>query len=295
MTLDAPTVDIPLLEGLRDIARNYDAILCDVWGVIHNGERAHPRALDAVRRYRDGGGCVLLFSNAPRLNAYARMSLEALGAGGDLYDGVVTSGDVTLEALASGRLGRACFYLGPGHDRRFVEESNLNAVNEDAAEFILCVGLRDDEREKVEGYRPLLQRMAMRSVPMVCANPDIIVERGENLLPCAGALARLYETLGGKVRYFGKPHKDIYLHAWKILEGKVGGILDKKRVLAVGDGIATDILGARDFGIDSVFITGGIAALEVGDDAHTPSPQRLKRFYEAHNVQPVAAMAHLSW
>ncbi|MCY4032459.1 MAG: TIGR01459 family HAD-type hydrolase [Hyphomicrobiales bacterium] len=295
MMPDTSTADIPLLEGLRALARNYDAILCDVWGVIHNGRQAHPAALDAVRRYRDGGGCVLLFSNAPRSNIHARKSLEALGVGGDLYDGVVTSGDVTLEVLASGRLGRACFYLGPGRDRHFMEESKLNAVDENTAEFILCVGLRDDERDKVEEYLPLLRRMAARSIPMVCANPDIIVERGENLLPCAGALARLYESLGGDVRYFGKPHKDIYRHAWKILEDKTGGVLDKKRVLAIGDGIATDILGARDFGIDAVFVTGGIAALEVGDDARTPSPQRLRHFFEAHEVRPVAAMTHLFW
>lgn len=295
MMPDTSTVDIPLLEGLRTVARNYDAILCDVWGVIHNGRRVHTDALDAVRRYRDGGGCVLLFSNAPRSNAYARRSLETFGVGGDFYDGVVTSGDVTLEVLMSGRLGRACFYLGPGRDRHFIEESNLNAVDENTAEFILCVGLRDDERDKVEEYRPLLQRMAMRSIPMVCANPDIIVERGENLLPCAGALARLYESLGGEVRYFGKPHKDIYRYAWKILESKVGGAPDKKRVLAVGDGVATDILGARDFGIDAVFVTGGIAALEVGDDAHMLSPQRLKHFCESHEVQPIAAMTHLFW
>ena len=295
MMLDASTGNIPLIEGLRDIARNYDAVLCDVWGVIHNGMCAHPDALDAVRRYRDGGGCVLLFSNAPRSNARTRVSLEALGVRGEFHDGVVTSGDVTLKALASGRLGRACYYLGPNRDRHFVEESNLDAVDEGAAEFILCVGLHDDERDKIEEYRPLLQRMAARPIAMVCANPDIVVGRDASLLPCAGALARLYESLGGEVRYFGKPHKDIYLHAWKILEDKTGGALDKKRVLAIGDGIMTDILGAHNFGIDAVFVTGGIAALEVGDDARTPSPQRLKHFCDAHNVKPIAAMTHLSW
>ena len=286
---------IPFCAGLSRLASAYDALLCDVWGVLHNGVQAWPEAMDALSRYRAGGGRIVLISNAPRSQARTRLSLAALGIDDALYDAVVTSGDVTRHVLASGEYGQCCYYLGPRRDMDFLQESGLTAVEAEAAEVILCMGMRDDERERVEDYRPLLQSLAGRGLKMVCANPDLVVKRGGHLVPCAGSLAALYQESGGAVLYFGKPHERIYRHAWEILEQLTGAPMDKKKALAVGDGMGTDILGAARFGLDALFITGGIAAAALEADARHSSEERLAQLCAAHGVRPIAAMTHLCW
>ena len=163
------------------------------------------------------------------------------------------------------------------------------------AELILCTGLHDDETETPEEYRIMLQSLARRGLKMICANPDLVVKRGGRLVPCAGSLAALYQELGGEALYFGKPHERIYRYAWEILERLTGAPMDKKKVLAVGDGIATDILGAARFGLDAVFITGGIAAAELQADGTHRVGEKVARFCASHGVHPTAAMARLRW
>ena len=292
MPSDSP---IPVQTGLRHLADGYDAMLCDVWGVLHNGVRAYPGAVEALTRWRDSGRRTVLVSNAPRASARTLDSMARLGIGAELYDEAVTSGDVTRHVLASGEYGRRCYYLGPGHDKGLLQESGLEAVAAEDADVILCLGLRDDEAEQAGDYRSLLQDLAGRGLTMICANPDLVVDRGGLLVPCAGSLAALYQELGGKAVYFGKPHERIYRHALGILEQRIGRPLAKQRVLAVGDGIGTDILGAVRFGLDSLFITGGIAAAELGTDALHPAAERLARFCAAHAIRPTAAMSQLRW
>ena len=277
------------------MAGEYDAMLCDVWGVLHNGVRAYPEAVDALARWRAAGRRTVLISNAPRSAARTRDSLAQLGIGAQLYDEVLTSGDVTCRLLASGEYGRRCYYLGPERDRGLLQESGLTAATAQEAEVILCVGLHDDATESVEEYRPLLQSLAARRLTMICANPDLVVQRGGELIACAGSLAALYQRLGGEAVYFGKPHERIYRRAWEILETLLPRPLAKQRVLAVGDGIATDILGATRFGLDALFITGGIAAAQLGADVLHPQAQRLAQLCAEHDVRPVAAMSRLRW
>lgn len=287
---------IPLIEGLHQLAHDYEALFCDVWGVLHNGIRAYPEAVDALSRFGARGGRTLLLSNAPRSRRRVRRHLHDLGVDAAIFDEVITSGDLVHLALTSGELGRHCYYLGPERDAHFLQENGLTAVNEEeAAEVVLCLGMRDDEREQVEDYRSLLQRLASRGLKMICANPDLVVKRGKRLVPCAGSLAQMYAILGGKVLYFGKPHESIYLHSWGILEEILGRTVAKKRVLAIGDGIQTDILGATIFGIDALFIIGGIAAKHLVGNALHPSELKLAKYCAAHDVHPIAAMTYLRW
>lgn len=287
---------IPLLDGLHQVADHYDALFCDIWGVLHNGICAFPEAVEALGRFGGRGGRTLLLTNAPRAGRITRRSLRNLGIGAELYSEVITSGDLLRLALASGDHGGRCYYIGPEYDVSFLRENGLVAVDrEEEAEVILCLGMQDDKSEHVEEYRSLLQSLAARGLKMICANPDLVVKRGTSLVPCAGSLAQLYSSLGGDVLYFGKPHESIYVHAWGILEKLAGGPVAKNRVLAIGDGIQTDILGARHFGLDAVFITGGIAARHLGSDPLPPSKQKLAQFCIAHEVHPIAAMTHLRW
>ena len=286
---------IPLQTGLRHLADSYDALLCDVWGVLHNGVQTYPGVIDALTRWRAAGRRTILISNAPRSSDRTRRSLTRLGIGAELYDAMVTSGDVTRHVLASGEYGRRCYYLGPRHDQDLLQESGLTSASAHDADVILCVGLRDDEAEQAEDYRPLLQSLAKRGLTMICANPDLVVDRGGQLVPCAGSLAALYQEIGGQAVYFGKPHERIYRHSCEILEKQIRRPLARQSILAVGDGIATDILGATRFGIDALFITGGIAAAHLGKDALHPDPELLARLCAAHGVRPVAAMPRLCW
>ena len=287
---------IPFATGLHRLAAGYDALLCDVWGVLHDGVRAHPEAAEALSRYRDGGGRVVLISNAPRSGARLSGFLHDYGIGRHLYDDVVTSGDVTARILASGAYGRRCFYLGPERDKDLMEGSEMEAVEEASeADVILCVGLRDDAREQTEDYRALLRSLAERGLTMVCANPDQVVERGGVLVHCAGSLAALYEELGGECLYFGKPRQEIYRLAWEAVERVLGRAADKERVLAIGDGVATDMRGAADFGVDALFVTGGLAWRAFGDDPLRPQAEAVARFCAERNVRPIAALPRLRW
>ena len=286
---------MPLISGLSAIADNYDALLCDVWGVLHNGKRAYPGVPEALDNFRKKGGTVLLLSNAPRPSAALPAMFEQLGIPHDVYDGILTSGDATKECLASHRYGRACYHIGPERDLPLFEDTGVSRVAEDKGAFILVTGPFDDEVEGPDDYTEQFQRLAARGLTMICANPDIMVERGERLIYCAGALARAYEEAGGKTVYFGKPHGPIYDIARERLALYRGDGVPDRRILAMGDGLATDIKGANGAGIDALFVTGGVFAAECGDNPEQPEPQKVRNVLAKHDVKAVGAMARLAW
>lgn len=246
-----------LIAGLGALAGRYDVLLCDVWGVIHDGHAAFPPACDSLARWRAEGGEVILISNAPRPAAEVAAQLVGLGAPRAAWSALVTSGDVTRTLLAESAPGPA-FHIGPERDAPLWQSLGLAFSDLEEAAFLLATGLTDDEVETPEDYRPLLADAAALGLPMICANPDIVVQRGARLIPCAGALAQLYEALGGAVAMAGKPYPPIYDAALAEARRLAGGDVDRRRVLAVGDGLPTDIAGAEAQGLDALFIAGGI-------------------------------------
>jgi len=250
-----------ILKGLRDLVGRYDVLLCDVWGVVHDGRAAFPGPCAALARWRAGAGPVVLISNSPRLAADVGRQLESLGAPRKAWSALVTSGDVTRILLAERAPGPA-FALGPDRDRVLYEGLGLAFASIDEAAFISCTGLFDDEAETPEDYADLLAAGAERRLEMICANPDKVVQRGDRLVYCAGALAELYQRLGGAVRMAGKPHAPIYAASLARAGELMAGGLDRRRVLAVGDGVATDMAGAVAQGLDALYIARGIHAAE---------------------------------
>jgi len=253
---------------LSALVRDYDVILCDVWGVIRDGRALIDGALDALTRFRASGGSVILLSNSPQRSDWLLSHLAQLGAGNGRWDGAVTSGDAIFEELSRRAPGPA-YKLGPDYDDGLYEGTGLAFAPLEDAAFISCTGLVDFETETPEQYRDLLSEAALRRLPLVCANPDIVVQVGGALRYCAGALAQLYEALGGTVVMAGKPHPPIYELAYRRLEA-LGVDADRSRILAIGDGPKTDIAGAQGEGIDALFITGGITGERLAGpfDAH---------------------------
>jgi len=276
------------VAGLAELAGGYTALICDVWGVLHNGVTAFPGAVDALQRFRQGGGRVLLLTNAPRPSGPIREQLRLLSVPDDAYDAIVTSGDVTRAVLAE-RPGAKVFHLGPDRDLSFYEGLDMSFVGPDDADLVSCTGLFDDMTETPESYRGLLERLAARRLGLVCANPDLVVERGGHLVYCAGALAELYSELGGQATLVGKPHAPIYAAARARLSE-----LGAERILAIGDGLPTDIAGACRNGIDVLFVTAGIHAADFGpvDD---PDPERVGARLAAEGLSAVGFMPHLTW
>ena len=253
------------IASLGDIAERYDAVLSDVWGVIHDGKAAFPEACAALKRFRDERGPVLLLSNAPRPGEDVVKLLDQLGVPRESYDGILTSGDATRAEME--RRGACAFHhIGPERDRAVWDGLPAREARLDAASFILCTGFFDDERESPDDYVETLATAREAGLSMICANPDIQVHRGAKLIWCAGALAAAYEKLGGEVIYFGKPHPPVYDAALSELARLKAAALEPVKILAIGDGLRTDILGANRVGVDALFITGGIHGEQFADE-----------------------------
>ncbi len=242
----------------------HDVWLCDVWGVIHNGVAAFPSAVDALQRYRASGGTVILITNAPRPSPPVRVQLAGLGVPDDAFDDVVTSGDVTRELIQS-QPDANLFHLGPPRDMPLLNGLSNPMVDEEGAEICLLTGALDDEAETEDDYNEQLGRMLARGIRMYCANPDLVVQRGDRLVICAGSIAKRYEEMGGEVVIAGKPRAPIYDAAMAKANALRGEELPRERFLGVGDGLPTDIKGAADQDLDVYFITGGIHGAELGD------------------------------
>jgi HAD superfamily hydrolase (TIGR01459 family) len=288
---------VPVLGGLREVAPRFKLLVCDIWGVLHNGHSAFPGVVDCLNTFRAGGGYVLLLSNAPRPSGPIRDQLHSLGVPETCYDTLVTSGDLTRELLAAESVGGRLpiHHVGPDRDLPLFEGLDVDRVPLDRAQAILCTGPFDDTREGPDDYRAYWTPALERGLPFWCANPDLQVQRGNSLIYCAGALAADYERRGGKVTYLGKPHAPAYSFVERRLEALTGQKPDRAGWLAVGDGLKTDILGATRAGFASLLITGGIHEAELSDEAGTPDPARIARVYGAAGLQSVGAMRRLAW
>jgi len=281
------------IERFEPLARDYDVLLCDVWGVVHNGVAAFAPACEALLRFREAGGTVILITNAPRPGAAVVRILDRLGVPHAAYDAITSSGDVT-RGIVESRRGQSVFHLGPERDRPIFAGLDVNFAPLEAADYVVCSGLFDDTIETPENYRDMLTLMRSRALFMVCANPDIVVERGDALVYCAGALADAYAELGGEVLYCGKPHAPIYDEALAKAAAQRGAPPPLARVLAVGDSVRTDLKGAASFGLDCLFVISGIHADELGG-RDAPDLEAVNAIFAAAGVTPKAVTRGLAW
>lgn len=288
--MERPTTPepIPILTSIAGLAPARDVWLTDVWGVIHNGVEPFATACEACTRFRLAGGTVILLSNAPRPAASVAAQLDRIGVPRFAWDAILTSGDAA-RALVGTFAGRRVFPLGPERDLALYEGLDITLVEAPDADAVSCTGLFDDEIETPADYAELLSGLAARKVPMVCANPDLTVERGSKIVYCAGALAAEYEAKGGSVSYAGKPYLPIYDMAFAMIGELKQKPIPRGRVLCIGDGIRTDIKGAAVAGLDSVFIASGVHVAE-GLAADT-----LAELFPSPDMRPIAAMSALAW
>lgn len=278
------------IASLDAITGSYAAILCDVWGVMHNGVNAFAEAGAALARARSAGLAVVLVTNAPRPHGEVEAQLDALGVRRDAWDRVVTSGDVTRDLIRSGP--RRVFHIGPERDLPLFDGLDVELAEEFEASAVTCTGLFDDESESPADYAEMLQRFRARDLPFICANPDITVHRGEEEVWCAGALARDYAQLGGRTLIAGKPHAPIYAAALDAAGEVLGRPVERTEALAIGDGVLTDVKGAESYGIDVLYVSGGIHWREYGSQ-DKPDVERLAAFLSAHGHCPVAVIPRL--
>ena len=275
------------IKGLAEIADRFDTIFCDIWGVVHNGARPYAGAVDALMRFRQQGGQVALISNSPMPSSPLVRSLCAMGVSPDAYDVVISSGETT-RALLRGFGGKGVFFIGAEQDRLIYEGIRLHDAEADTADFILCTALYPHMANDPRAYLPLLEALSARKLPFICANPDHMVEVAGQLYHEAGAIASLYEELGGEAIYTGKPHPPIYALASQALEQLTGKRPDPARSLAIGDSLRTDMAGARNEGMAGLLISAGVHEAEVGE-------RPLADVLAERQVSPLAAMDHLAW
>ncbi|MBP7000985.1 TIGR01459 family HAD-type hydrolase [Amaricoccus sp.] len=288
-----------IIDSLADIAPGYRVLYCDLWGCLHDGVRAFPAAVAALERFREGGGAVVLLTNSPRPAASVARQLEGLGAPASCYDLIVSSGDAAQEALATGRFGRRVHHVGPERDLAFFRDAegrpyDVELVPLAEAEGIVCTGLFDDATETPDDYRALILEGKTRGLRLLCANPDVVVDVGERRIYCAGAIAQAYAEAGGASFYFGKPHPPIYALARRRVSQLLGAEVTAEEILAIGDGVATDVLGAMGENLDALFVTGGLAAEETGTtEAAGPDPALLAGFLRKARLAPLMTIRRL--
>ncbi|HVK92110.1 MAG TPA: TIGR01459 family HAD-type hydrolase [Mycoplana sp.] len=270
------------IHSFSEITGEYDVVLCDVWGVLHNGVEAFADASRALAAARAAGLTVVLITNSPRPSPGVKVQIRDLGVLDEAYDRIVTSGDVTRALIASGP--EKVYFIGARKDAPLLDGLGVETVPAEEAGIVVCAGLRNDEKETAEDYRAELEKLVARHLPFICANPDLVVERGHRLVPCAGAVAKLYAEMGGSTLIAGKPHRPIYD---KTLEEarEVRGAFDLSRVIAIGDGMPTDVRGAEAFGLDVLYISGGIHAKEYIKDGRTDEA-RLQAFLAGEKAAP---------
>ena len=278
------------IATLGDITSQFDVILSDVWGVLHNGVTCFPAAGAALAEARKSGKTVVLITNSPRRSADVIIQMRALNVADETYDRIVTSGDVTRKLIAEGP--KKVFLLGPERDMNLLDDLGVTVTSAEEAESIVCTGFFDDEKEVPEDYTDMLKAWVARDLPFICANPDLIVERGHKMIPCAGAVAAYYEQLGGKSRIAGKPHHPIYEAA--IAEAQaVRRPVDRSKILAIGDGMPTDVRGALSQELDLLYISGGIHAAEYTVGGQTDEAI-LKAWLAGENATPKFWMPRLA-
>lgn len=282
---------IPVIDGIRELAESTDAWLVDVWGVMHNGVEAFADAAHACAEFRRAGGYVVLLTNAPRPGPAVVAQISRIGVPQGAYDAVLSSGDVTRGLVTEWR-GKNIHHLGPDRDRGIFEGIDIKFATSIEADIVVVTGLLDDNTETPDDYAITLKSFRRRNVAMLCANPDIRVERGERIVYCAGALAEAYEQLGGDVVYAGKPHLPIYELALHMVNDGRGEAVAKERVIAIGDGLNTDIAGAAAAGLRSVFVASGLHV----EGRRSLTSELVDDLFEDYPfARPVAAMQTLTW
>jgi HAD superfamily hydrolase (TIGR01459 family) len=279
---------IEIIESVAPLAATTAAWLVDIWGVMHNGVQPFAPACEACRQFREGGGLVTLLSNSPRPREGVAAQLDRIGVPRSGYDAIVSSGDVA-RTLIEAYAGRRVFHIGPERDLAVFAGIDVERVGADRADAVVCTGLYDDERETPDDYVETLVACVSRGLPMLCANPDLTVERGGRIIYCAGALAQAYELLGGAVTYAGKPYLPIYELAFATLERMRPGSSDRSRLLAIGDGVRTDLAGAAAAGVRSLFVASGVHVTSGLDAA------ALDALFPPGAPRPIAAMTRLVW
>ena len=286
-----------IVNALSDISAQYDALFVDLWGCVHNGVRAFDAANKALIEYRAGGGIVVLVTNSPRPRAQVEQQLADFGVARDAWDSIASSGDSARSALFLGAVGQKIYFIGTDAELPFFEPLKLiddpiqiSHVPIEEAEGIVCTGLPTADGTPDDVRAPLLYAK-QKGLKLLCANPDIIVDRGDKREWCAGAVAQAYSEMGGTSLYFGKPHAPIYDLARRRLSAIRPNISDD-RILAIGDGITTDIQGAIGEGIDSLFITGGLAAKETATVTQ-PDPEKLSQYVAEKQLDPTYSIGFL--
>jgi len=287
------TTALPSITGLADLADRYDAVLSDVWGVVHNGIAAFPTAVDALAQFRAKGGKVVFITNAPRPSPPIVAMLDELGVHRGAYDAIVSSGDATRVMIEKYR-GKAIHHVGPAtEDDLLYAGLGVRRTGVDEAEAIVVTDLDTDD-DTPEMYRERAKTWLARKLPMICANPDRVVEHGDKIIYCGGALGDLYAAMGGMVLMAGKPYQPIYEEAFRLAEEAAGHPLDKSRVLAIGDSVRTDATGAAQFGIDLLFVTGSIHAAEL-DAFGKPDPQAIADLVAPSRAHMAGFLPRLAW
>ena len=287
-----------LINRLTDVSDRYDALYVDLWGCLHNGIRAFPDAVAALQEYRKRGGIVMLLTNSPRPRAAVREQLDLIGVPSDAYDDITSSGDASQAGMLAGLVGTRVYHLGPKKDLSFFNDIDsdldvceIERVSIETAQGIICTGLFDDQTETPEDYRSTLLFAKQKGMKLLCTNPDIQVDRDDKRIYCAGSVAALYTEMGGESLYFGKPYPPIYDLARARLT-KLNDIADHN-ILCIGDGIHTDIQGGLGDGLDTLFITSGLAGNMLGTGPENPDPSALNAFFQKAQVSPTASIARL--
>ncbi|WFU17929.1 TIGR01459 family HAD-type hydrolase [Bradyrhizobium sp. CB3481] len=278
------------VERLRDLVDGVEVVLSDIWGVVHNGLESFPEACEALHTCRQRGATVILITNAPRPADSVQRQLRKLGVADETYDAIVSSGDLTRNFVAD-HPGKKMFWIGPERDSSIHRGLDAVMAPLEQADYIVCTGLFDDETESAEDYRAMMLQAREHKLPLICANPDIVVERGDRLIYCAGAIAELYRELGGEAIFYGKPHRPIYERAMALAAERRGRPTALDRVLAIGDSVRTDLTGAHGFGIDCLFLTRGIHSEEF-EGIEQLDPASVKELF---GHPPRALMRELRW
>ena len=278
-------LEIKKIKNFQDIEDSYDALICDVWGVIHNGRELFEGVNDCLVKFRSKQKPVVLLSNAPRPSKYIERMLNQLGLDRKSFNEIVTSGDMTMSVLNESHYGSKCYHIGPDRDLNIFDGVNVSRVSFDEADFLFVTGLFDDETEDENSYSSILDEAKKRNLKLICANPDIVVQRGEKLIPCAGAIAKKYEEIGGKAINIGKPFSPIFDKAVNLIKGINEN--QNPRIIVIGDGLETDIKGANILKMDSLLVLGGLFASE--------SERNIIEVLKKKNIFPSYYTEELKW
>ena len=290
-----------IIESINQFSKRYDVLFCDIWGCIHDGKFALPNALNALSDFRKNGGYVMLLTNAPRPKAAVKKHLKSMDITEEFFDDITTSGDAAQVSMLSGKVGYNIYHLGPKRDESFFTDlpkdihfdQEIIRVSLEKSEGIVCTGLFDDTRETPKDYIHIINYGIKKELKLLCVNPDIFVDVGHHRVWCAGGIAKAYSTAGGGTIYCGKPHEDIY----KLAYAKLKKFFPRKKakILCVGDGINTDILGGSNQNLDTLFICGGLSGDETGvaQGNEKPDPRKLNEFIRVNHLSPTASIGFL--